>query len=338
MANRKKDLVVQTYEVKLANTLRVEKYDLQSLKRNQQFLDALEKNSLKGGVISLAYKFYNDQIQDFYEEYIEKFNELILPLIFERGLNFSIPEEEIRDLIETYDRKINKQIEKIQVLGRIKNDKSFNRDLIYSTWSVALDGVQSIPFLLALDSRKIIVTDEKFNMDMSFFASLGAIPDIRQISRAGNITFPPNTFSINLQIMLNNEFRQVSILLLKQKPSNLGDFIRIMTNVSLVVDTKSYLDTDFSGIKWIKNSLRHSLFKKKYFLPLASVIRTGGMIIDKAVSPMQIKNIQSMRSNVNLDIGYEINKIGTIQYSVITKTANYPLVYDEFDKIICRGR
>ena len=137
--------------------------------------------------------------------------------------------------------------------------------------------------------------------------------------------------------MLGAEFKKVSILLLKQKLENLEKFFSFMVNIGIVVDTKSNLDEDFSGLKWIKNSIKYSVFKQKDFLNIAKVLKVGGLIIDKSVSPMQTQKIQSLNSsNLNFNVGFDIYKLGTLQYSIVQKVENAPIAFDTFESTICR--
>ncbi len=336
MSNNQKDLALQSYEKKIATTLREERYEIPSLQKNKPFLDNLR---ISGNTMAaIGFKFYKEQITKLHDAYINDFNDIIMPLIFEKGLNFEHPEERLGPCIEKYDLKISKIIEKLQIIGRITFESFYDSDLIASNWSLCLDGVENVPFMIALGSKRIIVLDENFNMDLFLFASLGAMPDIRPMQKAGNIDLPENTFSINLQIMMDNEFKQISLLLLKQKLENIQDFLAFMANISLVVDTKAYIDNDFSGLKWIKNSLEYSLFKRKEFLQVVKALKPGGLIIDKSISPMQVQKIQSvMKVNANLNIGYDIHKLGILQYSVVQKKEQInALAYDSFEGVICK--
>jgi hypothetical protein len=336
MSKNNKDLALQSYEKKIVNTLREEKFELPAILKNKGLLDNL---SITGNSMTvIANKFYKEQINKLHDAYIHDFNEIFMPLVLEKGLAFDIPEEELKICIDKYEAKINAFIEKIQIQGRITREPFFDAEAIKNNWSLCLDGVHTIPFLIALGSTRMIVLDESFNLDLHLFASLGGMPDIRPISKAGNINLPPDTFSINLQIMMNNEFKQVSIILLKQKLEKIETFLGFMENIVLIVDTKSQIDEDFTGLKWIKNSLQYSLFKKKEFLPLARLLKVGGLVIDKSVSPMQVQKISAiMKSSANLNIGYEINKLGTLQYSIMQKTEQIEaLTYDSFNGVICK--
>lgn len=335
MQNEQKDLAVQSYEKKIVTTLRQEKYELNSLKRNKEFLEHL--NLTGHNAISLANKFYKEQINKIIESYNEAFSNILLPLVLEKGLSFEAPEEDLRECLDKYDYKILKVIEKIQIANKVQQEAFFDQALISENWGLCLDGIENLPFMLALGVNRIIILDEKFNMDLYFFASLGAMPDIKPITKAGNIDMPPDSYSINLQIMLGTEFKKVSILLLKQKFEQLEKFFSFMVNIGLIVDTKSNIDDDFSGLKWIKNSIKYSVFKKKDFLNIAKVMKVGGLVIDKSVSPMQTQKIQSLTSSsLNLNIGFEINKLGTLQYSIVQKTENSPIAFDVFENTICR--
>jgi hypothetical protein len=335
MLNNNKDLALQSYEKKIVTTLREEKYELPSLQKNKALLDHL---AITGNSMTIiANKYYKEQINRLHESYINDFNALFMPLVLDKGLAFDIPEAELQEIIDKYEAKINPFIEKIQIQGRIAREPFFDAEAIKNNWSIGLDGVHTIPFLIALGSTRIIVLDESFNLDLHLFASLGGMPDIRPITNAGDITLPPETYSINLQILMNNEFKQVSIILFKQKLENIDSFLGFMENIVLIVDTKGNIDEDFTGLKWIKNSLQYSLFKKKAFIPLAKILKVGGLIIDKSVSPMQAQKISAMmKSAANLNIGYEINKLGTLQYSILQKKENEPLTFDAFNGVICR--
>ncbi len=334
--NNNKDLALQSYEKKIVTTLREEKFELPALKKYKGLLEHLSDSGNSMNVI--ANKFYKEQINKAHDAYINDFNELIMPLVLEKGLAFDMPEADVQAIIDKYEAKIYPFIEKIQIQGRINLEPFFDDETIKKDWSLVLDGVNSVPFLIALGSTKMIVLDEAFNLDLHLFASLGAMPDIRPITKAGNINLPPDTFSINLQIMMNNEFKQVSIILLKQKLENIDSFIGLMENIVLIVDTKGNVNEDFTGLKWIKNSLQYSLFKKKEFLPLAKLLKVGGLVIDKSVSPMQAQNISAlMKTNANLNIGYAIHKLGTLQYSILQKTEDIEsLTFDTFHNVICK--
>lgn len=330
------NLTIQSYEKKIINTLREEKYSLNSLKRNKDFLDHVVV--MPTSSINLANKFYKDQINKTIENYNNAFSDIVMPLVLEKGLSFEAPEDELTECMNTYDYKVLKIIEKIQIINKIHDEPFFDKNLVNESWGLSLDGIDDLPFMIALGCNRMIVLDENFNLNLHFFASLGAMPDIRPISKAGNVDMPPDSYNIVLQIMLGTEFKQVSILLIKQKMQNLEKFFSFMVNIGLVVDTKSNIEDDFSGLKWIKNSLKHSLFKKKDFLNIAKTMKVGGIVIDKSVSPMQTQKIQSlnMNNNVNLNIGFEINKLGTLQYSIVKKTDNINIVYDSFEDLICK--
>ncbi|MFN8575511.1 MAG: hypothetical protein U0354_01515 [Candidatus Sericytochromatia bacterium] len=330
------NLTIQSYEKKIITTLRDEKYSLNSLKRNKDFLDHVVV--IPTSSINLANKFYKDQINKTIENYNNSFSDILMPLVLEKGLSFEAPEDELTECMNIYDYKVLKIIEKIQIINKIHDEPFFDKNLVHESWGLSLDGIDDLPFMIALGCNRMIVLDENFNLNLHFFASLGAMPDIRPISKAGNVDMPPDSYNIVLQIMLGTEFKQVSILLIKQKMQNLDKFFSFMVNIGLVVDTKSNIEDDFSGLKWIKNSLKHSLFKKKDFLNIAKTMKVGGIVIDKSVSPMQTQKIQSlnMNNNVNLNIGFEINKLGTLQYSIVKKTDNINIVYDSFEDLICK--
>lgn len=335
MLNGQKDLAIQSYEKKIVTTLREEKYELNSLKRNKEFLDHLDATGQTA--VSLATKFYKDQINKILESYNQEFSEIVLPLVLEKGITFDPPEEQLAECQHKFDFKISKAIEKIQIANKIYQEPFFDAATISENWGLCLDGIENLPLMLSLGVNRIIILDEKFNMDLHFFASLGAMPDIRPIAKAGNIDMPPDSYSINLQIMLGAEFKKVSILLLKQKLENLEKFFSFMVNIGIVVDTKSNIDEDFSGLKWIKNSIKYSVFKQKDFLNIAKVLKVGGLIIDKSVSPMQTQKIQSLNaSNLNFNVGFDIYKLGTLQYSIVQKVENAPIAFDTFESTICR--
>ncbi len=330
------NLTIQSYEKKIITTLREEKYQLNSLNRNKDFLEHIDISG--NNSISLGNKFYNSQITKTIEEYANAFSDIVMPLVLEKGLSFETPEEDLRECMDKYDYKILKIIEKIQIINKIQQEPFFDKNLISDNWGLCLDGIDNLPFMLALGVNRMIILDETFNMNLHFFASLGAMPDIKPISKAGNIDMPPESYNIVLQIMLGTEFKKVSILLIKQKMQKVESFFSFMVNIGLIVDTKSIIEDDFSGLKWIKNSLKYSLFKKKDFLNIAKTMKVGGIIIDKSVSPMQTQKIQSlnMNNNINLNIGFEINKLGTLQYSIIQKKDNIDIVYDSFEDLICK--
>ncbi|MBC7475149.1 MAG: hypothetical protein H7263_12720 [Candidatus Sericytochromatia bacterium] len=330
-----KDLATQSYEKKIVTALREEKYNLPSLKKNNEFLDSL--SIIPNSRNNIANKFYKDNITKATNLYIDSFNELILPLVAEKGTAFEVPEEQLNELMNLYDIKVSRIVEKLQLINRVQDEMFYDLPLISATWGLCIDGMENFPLMMALGSNKIIVLDEDFNMDLHFFASLGAMPDIRPTTKAGNIDLPPNSYNIDLQMMVGNDFKKISILLLKHKLEKLDSFFSFMVNIGLIVDTKSSIKEDFSGLKWIKNSLQYSLFKNKSFLNLTKIMKVGGLIIDKSVSPMQVQKIQSMmKSNVNLDIGFEINKLGILQYSVIQKTDNLNLIFDPMEDMVCR--
>ncbi len=335
MVNEQKDLAVQSYEKKIVTTLREEKYELNSLKRNKDFLDHLDISGQNA--ISLANKFYKEQINKVLESYKQAFNDIVAPLVFEKGVTFDPPEEELKECFDKYDFNLNRVIEKIQICNKIHQEPFFDIVTVADNWGLCLDGIENFPLMLALGVNRIIILDEKFDLNLHFFAALGAMPDIKPISKAGNIDMPPDSYSINLQIMLGTTFKKVSILLLKQKLENLEEFFSFMVNIGLVVDTKYNIDEDFSGLKWVRNSLKHSLFKNKYFLNIAKVMKVGGLIIDKSVSPMQVQKIQTLNSsNLNFNVGFDIYKVGTLQYSIIQKKENSPIAFDTFENTICR--
>jgi hypothetical protein len=330
-----KDLAIQSYEKKIVNTLREEKYELQSWNKNKNFINSLD--TLPISIVNISNKFYKDKLIKLYDSYCHDFSEIILPIIAEKGLTFDVPEDEVRSIMDKYEIKINKIIEKIQISNKIQSENFYDKNLISSSWGLCLDGIDNVPFIMSLGSNRIIVLDENFNLDITFFAMMGAIPDIKPIYSVGNIELPPNTFRINLQLMVGTEFKQVSLIILKQKFENIEKFLSMLNNIGLVVDTKINLEEDFSGLKWIKNSLQYSLFKNKNFLNIAKAVKIGGIVIDKSVSPMQVQKIQSvMKTSANLNIGFEINKLGTIQYSILTKKESLPLAYDAFDRVICK--
>lgn len=330
-----KDLAIQSYEKKIVNTLREEKYELTSLKRNKDFLDGL--SIIPDSRISIANKFYKEQIKKINEAYINEFNELILPLVLEKGMSFEPPEDQINECFSKYDLKVSRIIEKIQIFNKLQNEPFYDTKLISESWGICLDGIENFPFMLALGVDKMIVLDEKFDMNLYFFAALGAMPHISPIQKVGNIRLPEQSYSIDLQLMVGTDFKKISILLLKQQLSNLAMFFSIMNNVALILDTKSDIEEDFSGLKWIKNSIQYSLFKRKEFLTLAKLIKENGLILDKSVSPMQVQKIQAlMNSGLNLNIGFEINKLGTIQYSIVQKKENIDIVFDSLENVICR--
>ncbi|GIW21112.1 MAG: hypothetical protein KatS3mg068_0119 [Candidatus Sericytochromatia bacterium] len=334
MSNNK-DLTIQSYEKKIVNTLREEKYELQSWSKNKEFLNSLDIQPTS--LINISNKFYRDRIIKLYDSYCNEFSEIILPIIAEKGLTFDVPEEQVRTCMEKYDIKISKILEKIQISNKLQSENFYDKNLISSSWGICLDGIENVPFIISLGSNKVIVLDNTFNLDITFFALIGAIPDIQPITHVGNIELPPNTYRINLQLMVGTEFKQVSLIVLKQKLENIENFLSMISNIGLVVDTKISLEEDLSGLKWIKNSLQYSLFKNKNFLNIAKAIKIGGIVIDKSVSPMQVQKIQTvMKISANLNIGFEINKLGTIQYSILVKKENVPLAYDAFDRVICK--
>ena len=335
MLNEQKDLAIQSYEKKIVATLREEKYELNSLKKNKDFLDHLDMSGQNA--ISLANRFYKEDITKTIEKYKHAFSEIILPLVLEKGVTFEPPEDDLKECFDSFDFKVNKIIEKIQLANKIHQEEFFDVVTIADNWGLCLDGIENLPLMLAFGVNRIIILDEKFDLNLHFFASLGAMPDIKPISKAGNIDMPPDSYSINLQIMLGSTFKKVSILLLKQKLENLEKFFSFMVNIGLVVDTKSNVDDDFSGLRWVRNSLKYSLFKNKDFLNIAKLMKVGGMIIDKSVSPMQVQKIQTLNSsNLNFNVGFDIYKLGTLQYSIIQKTENVPVVFDSFENTMCR--
>jgi len=330
-----KDLTVQSYEKKIVNSLREEKYQLQSWIKNKEFINSLDVsyNSLVG----ISNKFYKDRLFKLYDSYCNEFSDIILPIIAQKGLTFDVPEDQVRTLMDKYEIKLSKIIEKLLILNKIQSENFYDRNLISSSWSICIDGIENVPFIISLGASKIIVLDENFNLDITFFALMGAMPDIQPITSVGNIELPPNTFRINLQLMVGTEFKKLSLIILKQKLENIEKFLSMLSNIGLVIDTKIHLEEDFSGLKWIKNSLQYSLFKNKHFLNIAKAIKIGGLVIDKSVSPMQVQKIQTvMKTSANLNIGFDINKIGTIQYSILLKKEVLPLAYDPFDRVICK--
>lgn len=330
------NLAVQSYEKKIITTLREEKYELNSIKRNKDFLEFM--NVSNQDMITLANKFYKEQVDKKLEEYYNAFNDILMPLVLEKGLSFEPPEEELNECVNKYDYMVLKIIEKIQIINKIHHEPFFEQDLISNNWGLCIDGISDLPFMMALGVNRMIILDENFDMNLHFFASLGAMPDIKPISKAGNIDMPPETYNIILQVMVGHEFKKVSILLIKQKMKNLEKFFSFMVNIGLVLDTKTSIDSDFSGLKWIKNSLKHSLFKNKDFLNIAKTMKIGGIVIDKSVSPMQTQKIHTlnMNANLNLNIGFDIHKLGTLQYSIIKKSENINIVYDSFENTICK--
>lgn len=330
------NLTVQSYEKKIITTLREEKYQLNSIKRNKDFLEYM--NISNQDMITLANKFYKEQIDRKLEEYNDAFNEILMPLVLEKGLSFEPPEEELNECMNKYDYLILKIIEKIQIINKIHNEAFFEKNIVSDNWGLCLDGVSNLPFMMALGVNRMIILDENFDMNLHFFASLGAMPDIRPISKAGNIDMPPESFNIVLQVMVGHEFKKISILLIKEKIQKLEKFFSFMVNIGLVLDTKNSVDADFSGLKWIKNSSKYSLFKNKDFLNIAKTMKLGGIVIDKSVSPMQTQKIQTLNvnANLNLNIGFDIYKLGTLQYSIIKKSDNVNIVYDSFEDTICK--
>lgn len=329
-----KDLSVQSYERKIVNTLRVEKYPLDSINKNQDFL-----NSFQGinDEISWAAKFYKERINKLNESYAKDFEGLVLPSVFEKGMAFDPPEEMIFLLKNKYEKKVTSYIEFLQIISKIRNEAFYNQQLINSGWTVCFNSIDHIPFILGLGSSKVIIFDPNFNMDLHFFVSLGAMPDMRPLPQVGSIMMPPDTYLINLQIMIGTSFKQASIILMKQKAEDIQNIKTFMNNISMIVDTKFNIDDDFSGLKWVKNSFQYSLFKKKDFLDIAKSLQVGGFIIDKSVSPMQVQKIQTLvKSNVNLNIGFELFKLGTTQYSFMQKKENVNIVYDSFEELICK--
>lgn len=335
MSENQKDLAVQSYEKKIVTSLREEKYPIPSFVRNKDFLDNL---SISGrNVLEISNKFYRDKINKLHENYINDFNAIVIPIIAEKGITSELPEEEIYACLSKYEARITRFIEILQLASKITQESFYDQSLIGESWSLCLNSLDYLPFMLSLGSKKIIILDENFKMDLMFFAALGAMPDVRPIAKAGNIAVPPETYSITLQMMVNNQFQQISIILFKQRFESISRIIPLMSNIGLVVDVKADLDQDFSGLRWVKNSFQYSLFKKKEFLELSRNVKMGGLIIDKSVSPMQVQKIPTLvRSPVNLNIGFEIQKIGTLQYSILQKKDAPPLTYDPMEELICR--
>lgn len=332
--SQSKDLTEQSYEKKIVNTLREEKFKLDSIKKN---LDFIKNLSLMGDEVSWANKFYIAEIDKTHELYKHDFERLILPMVIEKGMGFEIPEENIAELKNKYEQKVTRLIELIQIMAKIKMEPFYSQSSLSTLWTVCFNRVNHIPFLIGLGAQKIMIFDPSFNMNLHFFASLGAMPDIRPLPSVGNIQMPPDTYLVNLQVMIGSTFKQASIILIKHLPENMTNLQMFMNNVFMVVDTKLDIDDDFSGLKWVKNSFQHSLFKKKYFLEVAKSLKLGGLIIDKAVSPMQVQKIQTLvKSSLNLNIGFELYKIGTTQYSFIQKRENVNIVFDSFESIICK--
>ena len=332
--SQNKDLTEQSYEKKVVKTLREEKFELESIKKN---LDFIKNLSLMGDEVAWANKFYTTEIDKIHESYKNEFEKIILPLVIEKGLSFEIPEEDVAEVKNKYEQKIAKVIELLQIIAKIKNEPFYNLSSLSTLWTVCFNRVNHIPFLIGLGAQKIMIFDPTFNMNLHFFAALGAMPDIKPLPKVGNIEMPADTYLVNLQVMIGSTFKQASIILIKHLPEDMTNLQMFMNNVFMVVDTKLDLEDDFSGLKWVKNSFQHSLFKKKYFLEVAKALKLGGIIIDKAVSPMQVQKIQTLvKSNLNLNIGFELFKIGTTQYSFIQKKENVNIVFDAFESIICK--
>ncbi|MEK7433991.1 MAG: hypothetical protein AABZ74_12715 [Cyanobacteriota bacterium] len=329
-----KDLSVQSYEKKIVNTLRAEKYPIEIINKNSDFL-----NSFQGVTdeISWAAKFYKEKINKLAEAYAKDFEALVLPSVFEKGMGFEPPEEMINTLKSRYEKKISGFIEFLQISTKIRTENFYHQPTISTGWTVCFNKVDHIPFLLSLGSSKIIIFDPTFTTDLHFFVSLGAMPDIRPLTQVGNIQMPPETYLINLQVMIGAGFKQASVIVMKQRAEDIQNIKTFMNNIVMIVDTKFENEDDFSGLKWVKNSFQYGLFKKKDFLDIAKSLQIGGVIIDKSVSPMQVQKIQSLiKSNVNLNIGFELFKMGTMQYSFIQKKENVNIVYDAFESLICK--
>jgi len=332
-----KDLTIQSYEKKIANTLREEKYEIPSFQKYSKFIESI--SAPDDDIKSIAYKHYKKKIYTLRDSYITEFDEILLPIISEKGLNFEFPEGTLGPCIYKYDTEVGRIIDLLLLIGRITNEPYYDSNLLSTSWGISLDGINNIPFMLALGCSKMIVLDEHFNMDLHFFAALGGMPDIRPLSKVGNIELPPNTFNINLQVLLGTQFKQIAIILLKQSLDAVENFAHLFTNIGLVVDTKSAVHRDFSGIKWIKNSSEYSLFKQKSFLHFCKAMKLNGLIVDKSVSPMQTQKIQSLSNRtIDLNVGFEVNKIGTIQYSVIQKKEDIPITYDSFNEVIVKTK
>ncbi|MFN4150683.1 MAG: hypothetical protein ACK4IX_07045 [Candidatus Sericytochromatia bacterium] len=336
MADNHKEIATQSYEKKIARTLLSEKFQLPIYVKNKSFIDSLDLMPVE--LVQIANKFYKDRISKVYEEFVNKFDELVVPLISEKGINTELPEEEIQKLIALYDIKINRFIEIITLYSKIKDESFYHKDLIEQGWSLCLNGMAYLPLMMAMGSKRIIVLDESFSMNLMSFAEMGAMPDIKPITKVGNIAVPPETYSVNLQFMVGNSFKQVLLVLFKQKFESISKLIPMMSNISMVGDFKSEIEEDFSGLKWVKNSYQYSLFKRKDFLELFRNLNIGSLVIDKAVSPMQVQKIPTLvKGNANLNIGFDIHKIGTLQYSILQKKDNTPIMYDIYDSVICRA-
>lgn len=336
MANDYKEIATQSYEKKIAMTLLTEKYQIPTYVKNKTFIDNLDL--VPTDLINVANKFYKEKITKTFEDYVKKFDELVVPLISEKGLNTDLPEEEIQKLITIYDIKINRFIEVITLYSKIKNESFYDKELIEDGWSLCLNGMEYLPFMLSLGTKKIIILDENFSMNLMAFAEMGAMPDIKPINKVGNIAVPPETYSVNLQFMVGTSFKQVLLVLFKQKFESVCKLLPMMSNISMISDIKSDIDEDFSGLKWVKNSYQYSIFKKREFLELIRNLRIGSLVIDKSVSPMQVQKIPTLvRGSANLNIGFDIHKIGTLQVSILQKKDNVPILYDIYDSVICKA-
>ena len=187
-----KDLAIQSYEKKIANTLREEKYELPSFQKYSKLIENI--SAPDDDIKSIAYKHYKKRIYSLRESYIQEFDEILLPIISEKGLNFEFPEGTLGPCIYKYDTEVGRIIDLLLLIGRITNEDYYDANLLSSSWGISLDGINNIPFMLALGCGRMIVLDEHFDMDLHFFAALGGMPDIRPLTKVGNMELPPNTF------------------------------------------------------------------------------------------------------------------------------------------------